>query len=151
MIIGIITYDGELDIKVISNKYKSVDYRKDLHYFIGYQECKRGPGNIIWQQDNCRVHTASWSMEWLEEHGIPILKWPSRSPDLNIIENVWKQLQDYVYEKGQFRTKKELVDAIFAAKDRLLSERPDYIKSLYDNFHKRIVKVIQGRGDETGY
>ncbi|GFV04821.1 hypothetical protein TNCV_5047851 [Trichonephila clavipes] len=44
------------------------------------------PG-AIYQQDNARPHTARLSQQCLQ--GYDVLPWPTRSPDLSPIENVW--------------------------------------------------------------
>lgn len=42
-----------------------------------------------------------------------VLEWLARSPDLNIIENIWADLSRYVYASGnQYKNVKELRDNI---------------------------------------
>ncbi|GFT60200.1 DDE_3 domain-containing protein [Trichonephila clavipes] len=45
---------------------------------------------VIYQQDNARPHTARLSQQCLQ--GYDVLPWPTRSPDLSPIENVWDAL-----------------------------------------------------------
>ena len=66
----------------------SPEWKKVREYSIPIIRDLIGDDFVI-QQDNCSVHVLSKTLEFLEGAGIEVLPWPSRSSDLNLIENMW--------------------------------------------------------------
>ncbi|CDF36453.1 unnamed protein product [Chondrus crispus] len=55
----------------------------------------------FFQQDNAPIHTSGFTRSWLSEHSISTLPWPAKSPDVNIIGNVWGVMARMVYARGK--------------------------------------------------
>ena len=51
------------------------------------------------QQHNDPKHTSKSTMKYLQERQMKILVWPSQYPDLNIIENMWRDLQHTIHAR----------------------------------------------------
>src|SRR5438128_4290280 len=46
------------------------------------------------QQDNDPKHTSRVAEDFIAENGIRTIDWPSNSPDLNPIENMWQTIKN---------------------------------------------------------
>ena len=83
----------------------------------------------------------------LVENEIPFIDWPSMSPDLNPIENIWSRMKTLV-ERELPRTKQELVTAINKVWDSFdHTKMKNYVHSMHD----RLSQCITLNGEITSY
>lgn len=111
------------------------------------------PQNFIFQQDNCSIHTSRIVTNWINEHNINVLPWPSKSPDLNPIENAWSMIVKNIYNRPgnrHFRpaNAEELWGAIENAWDNI---NVDYTRTLVSSMRRRLQGVIDSNGAWTKY
>jgi len=112
--------------------------------------------DMIWQQDNASIHTAQRVTQWLTDHGIVTIEWPSNSPDLNPIEHCWSILKDYlnqhypqlVYQGQDERDIREFYEAI---EQSWLAIRQEVIDSCVQSMRRRVAAVIKAKGWYTKY
>lgn len=88
------------------------------------------------------MHTAVRVKQWLQEANMQILEWPTRSPDLNVIENYWHMLSSRVYAKGSFNTCDGLWKAIEDAAEDICQNHRDKIRNLINS----LLEVIDKKG-----
>ena len=102
----------------------------------------------IFQEDNAPCHVSLRANQWKEENGIRTLLWPPQSPDLNIIENVWKVLIIQV-QKRLIKECRWLETCCSGYLDRFARVCTTY--GVYDSIPRGIRCVLRSRGQITKY
>ncbi len=94
----------------------------------------------VFQHDNDPKHTAKATKEWLKKKHIKVLEWPSQCPDLNPIENLWRELKVPVAK----RQPQNLNDLERICKEDTIP--PEMCANLVTNYKKRLTSVIANKG-----
>lgn len=106
--------------------------------------------NFIYQHDNCPVHSARVVTNWLQQRNIQTLPWPSRSPDLNVMENVWGYLVNKINKFQDFRPQN--ADELWRRIEEAWQEiTPEHTHNLVASLPRRLVSVIEKNGSMTKY
>lgn len=143
------SYHGTTDIVFIEGNMNTSKYCDVLAEHLLPVGPLIAAGNWIFQQDNAAIHTSREAKEWFRVNNVDVLEWPSRSPDLNPIENLWGWLVRAVYRNGrQFRTRDELKEAIRESWNQIPLS---LLQSLIDSMTSRLTDVIKANGGSTRY
>ncbi|CAJ0967143.1 unnamed protein product [Ranitomeya imitator] len=97
----------------------------------------------VFQHDNDPKHTARATKEWLRKKHFKVLEWPSQSPDLNPIENLWRELK--------VRVAKRKAKNITALEEICMEERANIPTTVCGNLVKTYRKpLLFARGAIAG-
>lgn len=146
MIWGMVMSNGLIAVKAIDKRFNSVKYIDLLQYFavklinLNFRDC-------IIVQDNSPVHKSKVAMEYLSKQNFKTLEWPAKSPDLNIMENIWHLISNEVYKGNQPSNLEDLENKIFLAVETLINENRTTICDMFSTYRRRLVNVIKSKGD----
>lgn len=152
---GVISFWGVGPLVPVTNSMNSDEYVEVLakHYVPWIQglmvkRTSHGPP-LKFQQDNCSIHKSGFSKWWMNTHNFDVMDWPSRSPDLNPIENLWDILDRRVRKRAVLpKNLKELETAV-------LEEWQDIpltiLHHLYESMDRRINGCLNSDGYHTKY
>lgn len=148
MVWGCFSAHGVGDIYRINGKVNAARYREILKHHMAQKYRKMGK-NVIFQHDNASSHTAKKVKTYLSNAGIRVLPWPSQSPDLNPIENLWALIKHDLYYKAP---KASNLDELFNIIKEIWESFPiELIRKLVHSMPRRVNAVIRNNGGHTRY
>ncbi|KAI4873434.1 hypothetical protein NFI96_007171 [Prochilodus magdalenae] len=132
----------------ITGKMDGAMYRTILrdNLLPSARDLKMGRG-WVFQHDNDPKHTAKATKDWLKKNHIKVMEWPSQSPDLNPIENLWRELKVRVAK----RQPTNLHDLERICKEEWAKIPPGVCAKLVVNYNKRLTAVLANKGFATKY
>lgn len=154
---GIMIWAGIVGDKVIGPfkldqgvKLNTESYRQllDHTFFQWYNKQSRAfKSKCIFMQDNAPSHASKGTRAHLAKKGLKeskLMTWPSSSPDLNPIENLWGIAKKEVYKAGkQYSSLADLWVAIQAAVESI---PPQTISRLTSSMDQRLLKLVENKG-----
>ncbi len=99
----------------------------------------------VWRRRNAAYDPKN-TLPTVKKH-IKVLEWPSQSPDLNPIENLWRELKVRVAK----RQPRNLIDLERICKEEWNKIPPEMCANLVANYKKHLTSVIANKGFATKY
>lgn len=101
----------------------------------------------VFQQDNAGAHTEKNVKKFLQNEVPECLAWPSRSPDINPMENIWGRVKQNVYSHNPANIE-ELQNYIEQEMDNIPE---NYCQNLISSMDNRVKMLIEKEGDVIPY
>lgn len=146
---GSMTSRGLMDIVEISPRMNAEEYIEILEETLKPSARRMYPEEeypiIKVVHDNSGVHTSRLVQAWFTQNpDFQQIPWPAKSPDLNVIENVWAAMK-LSWISGQLRTREALRNHVHQVWNEL-SMRLNYTQNLVNSMHRRLELVLQNNG-----
>lgn len=147
---GCVTYSGVGTLVPVEGNIDTNKYINILDQHLWPVVAKNfGNSPYIFQDDNAPCHNSSKARAWKSENNLTCLNWPSQSPDLNIIENVWHILKIRLRKiLHTINSQEHLVREVQNIWSTLTEQ---YIINLYHTIPYRLQAVISSEGHITKY
>jgi len=107
--------------------------------------------SFLYQQDNAPIHVSKETLNFFKESKVKLLDWPSYSPDLNIVENIWSMLSSDIYGQGSIKNIRELRSRINDSVTLFNETRATEVLNLYNSMPSRLCSILENHGQRLKY
>lgn len=149
MVWGGISGRYRTDLVFIQGNLNSQRYRDEILDQVVRPFMQAHPDVQEFQHDNATVHKARICQQYLQQHNINTLEWPSKSPDLSPIENLWDVLGRRV--RARQNPPQNLQQLRDALRQEWMAIPQHQLRNLFNSMRRRVTACINARGGHTGY
>jgi len=138
--------NGLLAYRILKGNFNSENYLEILQEMAVPMMKLNYGSNFYFQQDNSPVHKSKLITNFFQYSKLAVIEWPPKSPDLNIVEDIWKLISDRVYDGPQFLHKRDLQISVENAISYVSMNCKDKITGLYNSIRSRLCTVLEKHG-----
>ena len=144
---GAISAQGATSLEIYEKSLNGRIYQEIIKRHKEEMEKIYPDGDFYFMQDNHPAHQKS--EEWVvKEQKLKLIKLPKRSPDLNIIENLWSALKERVVSEG-LTNEKEMRASLL--RNWELLTKAERLGPFFEGLHRRYYICIEKQGYKFRY
>lgn len=149
MIWAAFSYHGHTNVRLIVGRYCANDYINLLQDSLLPHYNRLLPQGGYFMQDNAPIHSANATSQFLQQNNIRLLPWPSLSPDMNPIENLWAICKSEL-KHHPVANRQQLLQAVQAIWNAKMTD-DDVRHNLINSMTHRVRQLHIARGSYTRY
>ena len=144
---GAISAQGATSLDIYEKGMNGDLYRQVIQRHKVEMETLYAYGEFYFVQDNHPAHKVS--EDWMvKDQRFQLIKLPKRSPDLNIIENLWSALKERVASDAP-ANERELRASLLRNWEVLT--QPDRLQPYFEGLHRRYMECVTKEGHKLPY
>lgn len=97
----------------------------------------------VYQQDGASTRRSGFTRSYLNEKGLSTIDWPTKSPDLNIVENIWAATARRLYLCQRQFDAVEKVKGV--SEDVRATISGELLQKIYRSILRQMLAVLDGQ------
>ena len=143
---GAISAQGATSLNIYDKSMNGEFYRQVLIDHKAEMEKLFPDGEFYFLQDNLPAHRVN--EDWIIKQQLKLIKMPKRSPDLNIIENIWAALKERVASDAPTNEKEMRASLL---RNWEIITKPERLQPFLEMLQRRYVECIAKEGQKLSY
>ena len=137
------------DLIVVRGNLNAIRYQQEILLPVAIPHLRAGGRGMLLLQDGAPAHTARATQALLLQHNVRQLRLPPKSPDLNVIEHLWDELNRRVRRRQA--VPRNLLELEQALVEEWQNIPQAFIRNYVLSMRQRCLHVNRARGGHTKY